>query len=315
MSVDAVLIAGPTASGKSAAALALAARFGGAIVNADSMQVYRELRVLSARPGAEEQAQAPHFLYGQVSAHERYSAGRYQEDAGCALAEARARGLLPIFVGGTGLYFGVLHEGLSPIPPVPAEIRARVRARFAELGRERFVAAFALRDPDTVGRLAATDTQRLLRAADVLEATGLPLARWQEAAGKPVLAGLRVARLLLLPPREILWRRTDARFARMVEEGALEEVRGLMDLDPALPAARALGFPQLRRHLAGEIGLEQAVAEAQGATRRYVKRQVTWFRKHMVDWKWREDHETSNFITFAHEYVSGNFLTRCCDAN
>jgi tRNA dimethylallyltransferase len=304
MSVDAVLIAGPTASGKSAAALELAERLGGSIINADSMQVYAELRVVSARPKAEDEARAPHRLYGHVSVRERYSAGRYQDEAARALAEVRARGLLPIFVGGTGLYFGALTEGLSPIPAVPAEIRQRVRARFDAVGRDAFLAELAAHDPETVSRVSPADTQRLLRAADVLEATGRPLARWRETEGRPVLAGMRLAKFVLAPSREILWKRIDARFARMVGEGALEEVRGLMDLDPSLPAARALGLPQLRRHLAGEIGLEEAVASAQLATRQYVKRQTTWLRKRMMDWKWRNDAEISNFVTYVNEYLS-----------
>ena len=170
MSVDAVLIAGPTASGKSAAALILAERLQGGIVNADSMQVYREFQVLSARPSATDEARAPHFLYGHVSARERYSAGRYQQDAQHALEEVRRRGLLPIFVGGTGLYFGVLTEGLSPIPPIPEAIRARVRLQLGDIGLEAFRAALAARDPETVSRLAPSDSQRLLRAAEVLEA-------------------------------------------------------------------------------------------------------------------------------------------------
>jgi tRNA dimethylallyltransferase len=200
MQFDAVLIAGPTASGKSAAALALAERFGGAVIDADSMQVYRELRVLTARPGTAEAARAPHFLYGHVSAHERYSAGRYREDAAQALAEARTRGRLPIFVGGTGLYFAALTEGLSPIPQVPVEARERVRARFDEMGREAFLADLIARDP-AAAKLRPSDTQRLLRAADVLEATGKPLSAWQAMSGESVLGGMRLVRFVLAPPR------------------------------------------------------------------------------------------------------------------
>ena len=288
MSWDAVLIAGPTASGKSALALQLAERIGGAVINADSMQVYAELRVLTARPTREDEARAPHLLYGQVSVRERYSAGRYQDDAARALEEARAAKRMAIFAGGTGLYFKVLTEGLSPIPAVPAEIRARAAARLAALGAEKFHAEFALRDPETAAGLRASDKQRTLRAASVLEATGRGLKRWQETQGRPVLKGMRVARFVLAPPREEIHTRIAARFARMMEEGALQEARALMDLDPALPVARALGVPQLLGHLRGEMTLEEAVAAAESETRRYAKRQLTWFRRFMSDWKWLE---------------------------
>src|SRR5882672_8801385 len=202
MSVDAVLIAGPTASGKSAAALALAEEMGGVIVNADSMQVYAELRALSARPSQADEARVPHRLYGHVRVRERYSAGRYQNESARALEEALKKKLLPIFVGGTGLYFAALTDGLSPIPSVPPEVRASVRQRFETLGREAFFADFAARDPATAANLKVSDTQRLMRAADVLEATGRPLSAWQELSGKSVLAGLRAARFVVSPPRD-----------------------------------------------------------------------------------------------------------------
>jgi tRNA dimethylallyltransferase len=235
---------------------------------------------------------------------ERYSVGRYAEDAARALADARARNLLPIIVGGTGLYFSVLMEGLSPIPPVPADVRLRVRSRFEAMGREAFIKELARHDPDSTARLASGDTQRILRAADVWEATGLPLSRWQKVAGQPVLARPSLAKFVLAPPRELLWERIDRRFVAMLEHGALAEARALMDLDPTLPAARALGIPDLLRHLHGEIGLPEAAAAAQLATRQYVKRQVTWFRKRMADWKWRHDDDISNFVTNVQQYVS-----------
>jgi tRNA dimethylallyltransferase len=296
MRVDAVLIAGPTASGKSAAALALAQRLGGAIINADSMQVYRELRVLTARPAPEAEARVPHFLYGHVSASERYSVGRYQAEAARTLRDVRERGLLPIFVGGTGLYFGVLTEGLSPIPPVPASVRADVRRRFEALGRDAFFADLAQRDETTAAKLRPSDTQRVLRAADVLEATGRPLSAWQDSRGSAVLGESRLARFVLSPPREMLLERIDARLRAMVEEGALDEVRALAGLDPSLPAARALGVPELARHLAGEIGLSESVEQIGIATRQYAKRQQTWFRNRMKDWKWLEGVNISNLI-------------------
>jgi tRNA dimethylallyltransferase len=297
MSVDAVLIAGPTASGKSAAALALAQELGGAIINADSMQVYRELRILTARPSPQAEASVPHLLYGHVNVSERYSAGRYQDEAAHALRQVRERGLLPIFVGGTGLYFGVLTEGLSPIPPVPATVRVDVRRRFEALGRDAFFAELAERDEVTAAKLRPSDTQRVLRAADVLEATGRPLSVWQSSRGAAVLDESRLARFILSPPRDVLRERIDTRLKAMVEQGILEEARALAGLDPSLPVAKALGMPELVRHLAGEIGLEEALEAVGIATRQYAKRQLTWFRKRMKDWKWLEDVSVSNLIT------------------
>jgi tRNA dimethylallyltransferase len=297
MPVDAVLIAGPTASGKSAAALALAQELGGAIINADSMQVYAELRVLTARPTPEDERRVPHFLYGHVRATERYSAGRYQDEAAHALRQARERGLVPIFVGGTGLYFGVLTEGLSPIPPVPAAVRTEVRRRFEHLGRDAFFADLLKRDEATAAKLRPSDTQRLMRAADVLEATGRPLSAWQNERGHSVLAEVRVARFVMSPPREVLLARIDARLRAMPEGEVLDEVRVVSGLDPSLPAAKALGVSQFARHLSGECSYSDALGEVQLATRQYAKRQLTWFRQRMRDWKWLEDSSVSNLIT------------------
>ena len=288
MSVDAVLIAGPTAAGKSAAALALAERINGVIVNTDAMQVYSELPILSGQPAVDEFARVPHRLYGHVSARERYSAGRFQHEAAGELAAVRAAGKLAIFAGGTGLYFNVLTRGLSPIPQVPADIRAIVRRRFDSLGREQFYAELVQRDPGAAA-LRQSDTQRLLRAADVLEATGRPLSHWQAIAGKPVLQDLKLARFVLAPARDLLNERINRRFATMISRGAVDEVRALSDLDPSLPAARMLGFPELSRYLRGEQDLDQAVAGAQMATRRFAKRQLTWFRRYMADWRWLDD--------------------------
>jgi len=297
MPVDAVLIAGPTASGKSAAALALAAKMGGAIINADSMQVYAELRILTARPTSEDERRAPHFIYGHVGASERYSAGRYQDEVASALNDVRERRLLPIFVGGTGLYFAVLTEGLSPIPAVPAEVRALNRQRFEAIGRDAFFADLAARDTASAAKLRPSDTQRLLRAADVLAATGRPLSAWQTMRGESALGGLRLARLVLSPPREVLLQRIDARLEAMAEHGVLDEVRALTGLDPSLPAAKALGLPQFARHLAGECDFSTALDEVRLATRQYAKRQQTWFRNRMKDWKWLHDADISNLIT------------------
>ena len=289
MSLDAVLIAGPTAGGKSALAMELAENLGGTIVNADSMQVYSELAVLTARPSAADEARIPHRLYGHVKASERYSVGIYQAQAAGALAETRSGKRVVIFTGGTGLYFDALTKGLSPIPAISVEIRDGVRGQFEAMGRDAFFDAFARRDPASASKLRVSDTQRVLRAAAVLEATGRPLAEWQEMSGRPVLAGLRVARLVLAPPREVLFERIDRRFEAMIRQGAVEEARLLLGLDPGLPAAKALGLPQLQGYLRGQATLENAVGEAQLATRRYVKRQMTWFRNRMREWTWLEE--------------------------
>ena len=296
MRADAVLIAGPTASGKSAAALALAEAFGGAIINADSMQVYSELRILTARPAPEEEQRVPHFLYGHVPATERYSVGRYQHEAAQALKQVRDKQLLPIFAGGTGLYFSVLSEGLSPIPAIPAEVRTRTRQRFERLGREAFFAELSERDPATTARLRPSDTQRLLRAADVLDATGRSLSEWQDMSGRPVLSELRVARFVLSPPRELLHQRIETRLQDMTERGVLDEVRALPILDPSLPAAKALGVPQFARHLSGACSFPEALEEVRVATRQYAKRQLTWFRNRMADWTWCETGQSSNLV-------------------
>ena len=297
MSVDVVLIAGPTASGKSALALALAERLDATIINADSMQVYSELAVLTARPTAAEEARAPHARYGHVSARERYSSGRYQLEAAAALTRAREEGRIAIFVGGTGLYFDVLTKGLSPIPQVPADVRTGVRARFEAMGRDAFVADLATRDPVSLSKLRASDTQRILRAAEVLEATGKPLSDWQAVPPEPVVSGIRVARLVLAPAREALADRIDRRLKNMVAHGALDEARALIGLDRTLPAAKVLGLPELWRFLSGQLTREAAILEAQAATKRYVKRQLTWFRKRMADWKWLQNSEISNIIS------------------
>ena len=295
-SADAVLIAGPTASGKSALALALAERVGGTVINTDSMQIYRELRALTARPSTEEMARVPHRLYGHVSVREPYSVGRYASDAAAALAETRAAGRLPVFVGGTGLYFAALTAGLADIPPVPREIREAVRVRREQLGPDAFFAELAARDPEAGRRLRPGDTQRVLRAMEVLEATGRPLSHWQVHAGEPVLAGLKLARFVLSPPRARLRAGIDARFEAMLEAGVLEEAGALRGLDPGLPAAKILGLRPLQALAAGEMTREEAVAAAQTATRQYAKRQVTWFRHRMADWTWLDAVNLGNIL-------------------
>jgi tRNA dimethylallyltransferase len=296
VTIDAVLIAGPTASGKSAAALALAERIGGVIVNADSMQVYAEPRILTARPSDAEMARVPHLLYGHVGVREAYSVGRYQLDAASALAQARAMGRTPIFVGGTGMYFGALTDGIAEMPPVPSAIRAATAQRRAELGPEAFFAELAARDPQTAAKLRAADTQRTLRAYEVLEATGRSLAYWQTQMGKPLLAGMTLARFVIAPPRAELHRRIDTRFDAMLEAGAMDEAAQLADLDHALPAAKILGRRELLAARAGALALDEAARLAKIATRQYAKRQMTWFRGRMKDWEWVE---AANFYEIA----------------
>ena len=233
MKVDAILIAGTTASGKSRAALELAQRIGGVIVNTDSMQVYREPRILTARPSDEDMAKAPHLLYGHVPAREAYSTGRFQSDAGHALAEIRATKRIPIFVGGTGLYFTALTQGLSEIPEVPAGVREATRDRLDAIGNTAFHSELARRDPELAAVLNPGDSQRMLRAYEVFEASGKPLSYWQKNAGRPVLDGLKLAKFVLDVPRPVLHERIEARFRTMFAGGAMEEALALENLDRA----------------------------------------------------------------------------------
>ncbi len=285
----AILIAGPTASGKSALAHALAERLSGTVINADSMQVYRELRILTARPSEAETAAVPYRLYGHVPGHEAYSAARYADEARSAIAEAQAAGRIPVVVGGTGLYFKALLEGLSPIPPIPPDIRTRWRDAAAEQGAAALHAVLAKRDPVMAARLRPSDPQRIVRALEVLEATGISLATWQEMPGEPVIQLDEALPLVVSPPREVLRQRIDARFDAMIEEGATEEVRALarLGLDPDLPLMRALGVRPLMDMLAGRVSAIDAVEGAKAETRQYAKRQVTWLRSNMSAWKWQ----------------------------
>jgi tRNA dimethylallyltransferase len=283
----AILIFGPTASGKSSLAARLAERLGGVVINADSMQVYRELRILTARPSPEEEARVPHALYGFVPAHEPYSAGRFAADAARALEDARANGLRPIIVGGTGLYFKTLTEGLSPMPPVAEDVRERWRTRAVSSVPGELHAVLAERDPDMAARLEPADNQRIVRALEVHDATGVSLGVWQQKPRKPVLDASKTIRLVVAPERAELYRRIDARFAEMMRAGALEEVARLAELrlDPALPIMSGLGVRPLLRHLRGEATREEAVAGAQTESRQYAKRQFTWARGNMIAWK------------------------------
>ncbi|MBI4182859.1 MAG: tRNA (adenosine(37)-N6)-dimethylallyltransferase MiaA [Proteobacteria bacterium] len=280
------VVAGPTASGKSALALALAESFSGVVINADSMQVYRELAVLTARPGAGDLARAPHRLFGALSAAETCSVGRWLALALVEIEAAWAKGRLPIVAGGTGLYLRALLEGLAEVPPVPGPVRREAEALRARLGPRAFHAELARVDPGAAARLSPSDRQRALRAFAVARATGRPLAAWQGARpwGRGPLGGVPVAAVVLLPPRDELYAAIDRRFLAMMVAGACDEVARLaaLGLDPARPALRALGVRPLLAHLAGEIGREEAVRRAQRDSRRYAKRQLTWLRTQML---------------------------------
>jgi tRNA dimethylallyltransferase len=283
-----LLIGGATASGKSALAAHVAQAIGGMVINADSMQVYRDLRIITARPPPDEQAQVPHRLYGHVDAAENYSVGRWCGEARASLQEAKAAGLLPILVGGTGLYFKALTHGLAPVPAIAPCVRARVRARLEAEGVSAIGAELKERDPEMAQRIKPSDRARITRALEVVLATGRSLAQWHAEAMQPVLAREHTVRIFLDVERAELHARIEARFDAMLEAGALEEVRALFArrLDPSLPAMKAHGVPWLIRHLAGEIDLSTAAAAAKRDTKRYTKRQVTWFRHQLPDWTW-----------------------------
>jgi tRNA dimethylallyltransferase len=285
-----ILIAGPTASGKSALALELATGLGGVIVNADSMQVYRDLRIITARPSPEEEKLLPHRLYGHVDAAENYSVGRWFGEAAAAVAQAR-RGQQPAIVtGGTGLYFSTLTRGIAAVPPIPAHIRRDVRGRLAGEGVAALQAELALRDPATAARLKPGDRARITRALEVVLATGRSLSEWQADNSPPGVDLAGAIKVFLMPQRDELGARIDARFDAMMAAGALEEVRALAAraLDPNLPAMKAHGVPWLIRHLEGKITLAEAVAQAKRDTRRYTKRQTTWFRNQLPQFEWVE---------------------------
>ncbi len=278
-----LIIAGPTASGKSALALDAAEEFTGTVINADSMQVYRELRVLTARPTDGDEARVPHRLFGALSVTEACSAGRWLAMARAEIEAARGAARLPILVGGTGLYLKALTDGLAPVPGIPQGIRSEARRLHARLGGEAFRAELAKVDAEAARRLEAGDSQRLIRAFEVVRATGRPLAGWQrQGAGGPA-TDARFATIVLAPPRDALYAAIDARLDTMIEEGALDEVAALdrLGLDTGLPAAKAVGVPELRRHLRGEITLDEALDSAKRASRNFAKRQLTWLRHQM----------------------------------
>ncbi len=274
-----VVVAGPTAAGKSALALAIAEEFGGVIINADSQQRWADLRVLTARPSVADEARVPHKLFGDLKADETGSAAEWALKAAAEIKSATAQNKLPILVGGTGLYFRALLEGLSDMPAVPAAVRAAAKKLRDEIGPEAFHARLKERDPEIAARIAPADTQRTLRAWEVIEATGTPLSVWQKSPGTPQLVA-RAFNILVLPPRDDLYGACDARFAAMIENGALAEVQALRDrgVDLTKGIGKALGVPQIAAALAGDSSLKEAAGLAQTATRQYAKRQMTWFR-------------------------------------
>lgn len=311
----AVLVAGPTGAGKSAFALLLAcawADHGGArIINADSQQVYRELRVLTARPTADDEALVSHRLYGFLSVADPCSAGRWRA---WALAEAEAAwnaGELPIFVGGTGLYFRALTRGLADIPEIPPAVRTKAEEHLRKWGPRGLHEDLSHRDPVMAARLDPTDRQRVIRAWEVLEGTGVSLADWQEAGpDEPRLPGSAIKYVLSLP-RELLRARIEERFRTMIADGALAEVAALRDagFDRELPAMKAQGVRALLRHLEGDITLDQAIALAQASTRQYAKRQMTWLRHQMEDWTWNEAQDSESFFDEIFPFICQFLLT------
>ncbi len=280
------LIGGPTASGKSQLALRLAEDRGAAILNADSQQLYADLRVLTARPGADDEARAEHRLYGVADAADPWSVGRWLRAVEAELAALDAEGRPAVIVGGTGLYFNALTRGLADIPPVPDAVRDEVSALFDSLGEPAFRRMLSEQDPVSAGAIAPGDRQRLIRALAVARAGGRPLSAWK-ADTRPLLAPGTYEALVMQPDREALYAACDARVSVMMDAGALDEVRALMarNLSPALPVMKAVGVRELGAHLRGEISLEAALTTMRQATRNYAKRQLTWFRNQTPDWR------------------------------
>lgn len=306
-----IILAGPTASGKSALALALAEHYDGTVINADALQCYRDLRILTARPGAAEEARAPHRLYGLLDAAERGSAARWRELALAELASSLAARRLPILVGGTGLYLRALRDGLAPVPDIPTAIRDEAARLYESLGGAAFRAELAQIDPVSASRFPPGDRTRLTRAYEVARATGKPIGEWQgDASLAP--ASYRFATILLAPPREVLYAACDARFAAMIDAGGLDEAAALLarGLLSDLPAMKAVGVPELFRHLRGELSLAEAIAAAQQATRRYAKRQMTWFRHQLDADLICVEQYSESFCLSARHFIDGFLLTR-----
>jgi tRNA dimethylallyltransferase len=303
-----ILIAGPTASGKSALAVALAERFGGCVINADALQVYGEWRLLTARPTGEEIARVPHRLYGHIPARQAHSAGAWLRELAEVLQCCAAKGWRPVIVGGTGLYFKALTEGLAAIPETPPAIREAAEARLAEGGREALVDDLAGADPETLAAIDAQNPARLMRAWEVLETTGRGLAAWQKATPPPLLRPERCIRLRLMPDRAALYARIAQRLDAMLAAGVLDEVAAVtrLDLPPASPAMKAVGAREFMDHLRGALTLEAARAAALTATRRYAKRQMTWARNQMMSWQAIDAQESSEILAIATDHVQAN---------
>lgn len=278
-----IVIGGPTASGKSGLALDLARKHSGVVINADSMQIYAGLPVLTAQPSAAEQAAAPHRLYGTLSPAETCSAARWRDMALAEIETALGQNRLPVVTGGTGFYIRALTEGLSPMPAVPEEVRSRLNAEIAAEGNTAFHARLAARDPAMAAKLHPGNTQRLIRAMEILEHTGKSLAYWQSLPPVAPPAHLRFVKAALLPPREWLYARCNERFDAMLAQGALDEVRDFPapDAQGGWPLHKALGYPELRAYLDGCMTREEATGAAQQSTRHYAKRQITWFKHQM----------------------------------
>jgi tRNA dimethylallyltransferase len=286
-----ILIAGPTASGKSAFALEMAEKTGGVIVNADSMQVYDILNVLTARPGKDELARVPHRLYGHVSPVRNYSAAAWLADVKTLLENEEFSERTVIFTGGTGLYFVALEGGLSDIPEIPANVRERWRFRLAEDGPGKLHRLLRQADPDAAASIKGGDGQRIVRALEVLEATGKPISHWHSRASEPLIDPRHTRKIMIMPERAVLNARIEKRFDGMISAGAIEEVRAMLalGLDPAMPAMKAIGVRELASAIEGTVSLEDAIVHAKTATRQYAKRQMTWFRnKSGHDWEIRE---------------------------
>ena len=275
-----LLIAGPTASGKSALAIDAARTRNGVIINADSMQVYKELRILTARPSAAEESQAPHRLYGHISGADDYSVAQWLTDAEREIMRCWAQDHLPIICGGTGLYFRALEKGLAKVPPIDPAIREKWRNFEGDHHAE-----LAKRHAPTAERLNPADRQRLIRALEVIDSTGMSLSQWQDKAQEHLLlSNVVIERLYMNVARDELYARADRRFEAMIEQGALEEVQALPFIDSALPVMKAIGVPQLRDYLNGKLSLADAVLLSKIATRHYIKRQTTWSRGQMKEW-------------------------------
>lgn len=285
---EAILITGPTAGGKSALALDLAHRHGGVVINADSMQVYDTLRVLTARPSDQEMGGVPHHLYGHVPAGSAYSTGDWLRDVDALLGLLRGEGKLPVFVGGTGLYFKALTGGLSEMPVIADDIRQRLRARLVAEGPEVLHADLAAVDRQMAERLNASDGQRIVRALEVFQATGQSISVFQEKRGPMLIDPDRAEKIVVLPERKRLHARIDQRFGVMLETGAIDEVRALLAKSPAAdaPVMKAIGVSEIAAMLAGDLSRERVIERGSALTRQYAKRQMTWFRNQM-DESWQ----------------------------